>query len=297
MILELVENGPLIWPMIEENGMTRTKKNAELFAAERIQVDCDMKAPNIILQGLPADIYSLVNHHRVSKDLLKRVQLLMQEQFQVNTKFLNSLPPERSKFVNDVQLVKDLHTTNFDQLHEYLEQHELHANEVRLAVLVFSLGDDLIACLNKAVAFLITVASSRQCTQPMRPRNAAWYKDKATIVEAHEAGHILDEKQFTEDLDTYDSGCDDISNAKAVLMANISNYGSNVISEVPHYETCLNDMENQSVHTMQDFKHTPVVDVTDNEITSDSNIILFSQYLQETQQANVQDTNLQAQQD
>ncbi|GKE73138.1 hypothetical protein Tco_1535179, partial [Tanacetum coccineum] len=35
----------------------------------------------------------------------------------------------------------------------------------------------------------------------------------------------------TEDLDTYDSDCDDISNAKAVLMANISNYGSDVMSE------------------------------------------------------------------
>ncbi|GJS92735.1 hypothetical protein Tco_0799703 [Tanacetum coccineum] len=54
------------------------------------------------------------------------------EQFQVNTKFLNSLPPEWSKFVTDVKLVKDLHTSNFDQLHAYLEQHELHANEVRI---------------------------------------------------------------------------------------------------------------------------------------------------------------------
>ncbi|GJW87226.1 hypothetical protein Tco_0162566 [Tanacetum coccineum] len=54
------------------------------------------------------------------------------EQFQVNTKFLNKLPPEWSKFVTDVKLVKDLHTTNFDQLHAYLQQHELHANEVRL---------------------------------------------------------------------------------------------------------------------------------------------------------------------
>ncbi|GKE32453.1 hypothetical protein Tco_1451775 [Tanacetum coccineum] len=54
------------------------------------------------------------------------------ERFQVNTKFLNSLPPEWSKFVTDVKLVKDLHTTNFDQVHAYLEQHELHANEVCL---------------------------------------------------------------------------------------------------------------------------------------------------------------------
>ncbi|GKA38467.1 hypothetical protein Tco_0731018 [Tanacetum coccineum] len=54
------------------------------------------------------------------------------KQFQVNTKFLNSLPPEWSKFETDVKLVKDLHTTNFDQLYAYLEQHKLHLNEVRL---------------------------------------------------------------------------------------------------------------------------------------------------------------------
>ncbi|GJS54550.1 hypothetical protein Tco_0627912 [Tanacetum coccineum] len=181
MILESVEHGPLIWPTIEENGVTMTKKYAELSPAEKIQADCDMKAINIILQGLPTDIYSLVNHHRVAKDLWEKVQLLMQgtsltkqerecklydafdkfthikgeslylyylrftqlindmniynmklEQFQVNTKFLNSLPPEWSKFVTNVKLVKDLHTTNFDQLYAHLEQHELHANEVRL---------------------------------------------------------------------------------------------------------------------------------------------------------------------
>ncbi|GJS30539.1 hypothetical protein Tco_0491159 [Tanacetum coccineum] len=164
---------------IEDNGVIRTKKYAELSAAEKIQADYDMKATNIILQDLPADIYSLMNHHRVAKDLWERVQLLMQgtsltkherecklydafdkftnikgkslhryylrftrlindmniykmkmEQFQVNTKFLNSLPPEWTKFVTDVKLVKDLHTSTFDQLHAYLEQHELHANEV-----------------------------------------------------------------------------------------------------------------------------------------------------------------------
>ncbi|GJV20880.1 hypothetical protein Tco_1369900, partial [Tanacetum coccineum] len=63
MILESVEHGPLIWPTVEENGVIRTKKYAKLSAAGKIQADCDMKATNIILQGLPTDIYSLVNHH------------------------------------------------------------------------------------------------------------------------------------------------------------------------------------------------------------------------------------------
>ncbi|GJU90277.1 hypothetical protein Tco_1302700 [Tanacetum coccineum] len=122
MILESVEHGPLIWPTVEDNGVIRIKKYAELSAGGKIQADCEMKATNIILQGLPTDIYSLVNHHRVAKDLLERV----------NTKFINSLPPEWSKFVTDVKLVKDLHTSNFNQLHAYLEQHELHANEVHI---------------------------------------------------------------------------------------------------------------------------------------------------------------------
>ncbi|GJR24835.1 hypothetical protein Tco_0973362 [Tanacetum coccineum] len=97
-----------------------------------------MNATNIILQGLPADIYSLVNHHRVAKDLWERVQLLMQDTSLTKHERCNKLydciclPPEWSKFVTEVKLVKDLHTTNFDQLHAYLEQHKLHANEVRI---------------------------------------------------------------------------------------------------------------------------------------------------------------------
>nr|GEV56128.1 Gag-Pol polyprotein [Tanacetum cinerariifolium] len=165
-------------------------------------------------------------------------------------------------------------------------------------ILVFSPGDDPIAYLNKAMAFLTAVASlrvtvqqvqgrqgqsytgtgyksnttssggnnangqarvvkcyncqgerhmARQCTQPKRPRNRARYKEKSMLAEAQEAGQILDEEQLIEDLDTYDSDCNDISNAKAVLIANISNYGSDVISEVPHSETYLNDIENQNV--------------------------------------------------
>ncbi|GKB45917.1 hypothetical protein Tco_0896670 [Tanacetum coccineum] len=275
------------------------------IASQKIQADCDMKATNIILQGLPADIYSLVNHHRVAKDLWERVQLLMQ----VNTKFLNSLPPEWSKFVTDVKLVKDLHTTNFDQLHAYLEQHELHANEVRLlrfAVPVFSLGDDPIAYLNKAMAFYRSLLKCNKfkgdkvkviLVLVIRVLYLVLGKNASRQAGLLTATTIKGEGHMTEDLDTYDSDCDDISNAKAVLMANISNYGSDFISEVPHSETYLNDMENQSVHAMQDFEQSPVVDFTDNEIHNDSNIIPYSQYLQETQLTTVQDTTLQAQQD
>nr|GEY80120.1 hypothetical protein [Tanacetum cinerariifolium] len=86
----------------------------------------------------------------VAKDLWERVQLLLQgtslikqerecKPYDAFDKFthikeesLHTLPPEWSKFVTNLKLAKDLHTFNYDQLHAYLEQHELYANEVRL---------------------------------------------------------------------------------------------------------------------------------------------------------------------
>ncbi|GKB93936.1 hypothetical protein Tco_0980073 [Tanacetum coccineum] len=339
MILESVEHGPLIWPTIEENDVTRTKKYEELSATEKIQADCDLKATNIILQGLPTDVYSLVNHHIVSKDLWERVQLLI---FAYH---------------------------HFDQLHAYLEQHELRANEVHimrernqdllalfspsqspqygsihpiqhysttypstphainypstphpnaysstlhqdacpqpqsipqieytvstvnqqthlakfpqidsgLAVLVFKQGDDPIDAINKMMSFLSTVVSSRFLTtnnqlrnssnprqqatihdgRPKRKRDATLFRDKVLLVEAQGSGKVLNEEELeflaeprvaegpvtqtiithnvayqADDLDAYDSDCDDFSTAKAVLMANLSSFRSDVLSEV-----------------------------------------------------------------
>ncbi|GKC96992.1 hypothetical protein Tco_1162434 [Tanacetum coccineum] len=95
---------------------------------------------------------------------------------------------------------------------------------------------------------------ARQCTQPKRPWNAAWFKEKEMLAEVQEAGQILDEEQlaFLADLGIPD----------AILMANLSSYGFDVLSEVPHSETSHNDMDNQktqlgavqdtNVHAQQD---------------------------------------------
>ncbi|GJY32379.1 hypothetical protein Tco_0415874 [Tanacetum coccineum] len=381
MILSGAENHQ---PMLDKD---LTKKYAELSVTEKIQADCDMKAINIILQGLLTDIYSLVNHHRVAKDLWEKVQLLMQgtsltkqdrecklydafdkfvyikgesihqyylrftqlmndmniykmklEQFQVNTKFLNSLPPKWSKFVTDVTLVKDLHTTNFDQLHAYLEQHELHANESSyknpqfqqqqqfspsqspqygsthptqhysttypstplaitypsttypnsysstvhqegcpqsqsvpqieyivstvnqqthlakfpqidsgLAVPVFKQGDNPIDAINKMMSFL----------------------EKVLLVKAQGNGKVLNEEELEFLADS----------AKAVLMANLSSYRSDVLSEVPISDNTNNDMLNLSVQEMPYYEPSHFVEHLENEIHT------------------VQDTNSSAQQD
>ncbi|GJW20151.1 hypothetical protein Tco_0030773 [Tanacetum coccineum] len=166
------------------------------------------------------------------------------------------------------------------------------------AVPVFSPGDDPIACLNKAMAFLTVVASSRQellSATTVKEKsiwlgNALSLSDQGMLhgIPTSQAPTFIPHNAAfqTKDLDTYDSDYDDLSKSQAVLMANISNYGSDVISKVPNSKTYLNDMDNQSVHALQDFKQSLIMDYTDNEISSDSNIIPYSQYLQETQHAN-----------
>ncbi|GJT23913.1 hypothetical protein Tco_0893850 [Tanacetum coccineum] len=355
--------------------------------------DCNVQATNIALQGLPPDVYSLINHCKTAKDTWDIVKLLMQgtelsyqerecklynefdkftsvkgeslhdyylrfaqlindmytigmtmQQVQVNTKFLNALQPEWSKFVTNVKLVKNLYNTNYDQLYAYLSQHEGHANEARLlcerypnplaltqlnhtplsipqnayhshiisqqplvefpqidsglVVLVFLPGDDPIAYLNKAMEFMSTVVASHFLSTNNQLRTSSNIRNQATIQDgrvtvqqvqrrhgqgfagtrthrnatssggnnaAGEArvvkcyncqgkGHMArrygqaiqtiipqNAAFYTDDLDAYDSDCDDISSAKAVLMANLSSYGSYVLYEVPQHDTYQND--------------------------------------------------------
>ncbi|GJV71938.1 hypothetical protein Tco_1491933 [Tanacetum coccineum] len=111
-----------------------------------------------------------------------------------------------------------------------------------------------------------------------------------TVV-THNAAYQAD------DLDAYDSDCDDFSTAKAVLMANLSSYGSDGLFEVPHSENTHIDILNQSVQEMSYSEQTHLVNYLENEITSYSNIIPYSQYLLETQNATIHDINYSTQED
>ncbi|GKC75839.1 retrovirus-related pol polyprotein from transposon TNT 1-94 [Tanacetum coccineum] len=535
MILASVEKGPLVWPSITEDGVTRLKEYVELTPAEAIQADCDIKAINIILQGLPTEIYALVSQHRVAKDLWEKIKLLMQgtsltkqerecklydefdkftykkgetlheyylrftlllndmniykmplEQFQVNTKFLNTLPDEWSKFVTDVKLVKDLHTTNVDQLHAHLQQHERHAIEVRL---MHERNPDPLALVashqltqpayqshlhthpqslsqhhvspyqssqfvtpyqhqqfstssntssnyrarptneyqstvhhnvysqqpsipqseyapityqqqqpdfsNQIQSFLTAVVTSRypttnnqlrtssnprqqatiydgkvtvqpvqgrqttyaagttrkftpgasgsntgkqrtvicynckgeghiakQCTKPKRKRDDTWFNDKVLLVQAQASGQALTEDEIAfladpglpdnqtsqsvithnaayqaDDLDAYDSDCDELNSAKIALMANLSRNGSDALTEVHNQDNLNYDLFNQSEQIMTSSEQSNDVSQSETDIISDSNIIPYSQYLSETQQETVQNSNSSAQQD
>ncbi|GJY35304.1 hypothetical protein Tco_0420682, partial [Tanacetum coccineum] len=298
------------------------------------------------------------------------------EQFQVNTKFLNTLPAEWNKFVTDVKLVKDLNTTNVDQIHAHLEQHERHANEVRLmhernsdplalvashqmiqltlTILVFKHGDDPINSINHVMSFLSAVVTSRYPTTNNQLRNSSNPRQQATINDGREQVGVtrgnkglllvtttkrkdiclnnalnqggngmiqglrikfcwfklkqvvkfymrrnypgIPKGQATQtvitynaayqadDLDAYDSDCDELNAAKVALIANLS-CGSDALDEVHNHDNVNNNMINQAVRMMPSSKQSNVVTHSETEITSDSTIIPYSQYVIESQQA------------
>nr|GEZ52684.1 hypothetical protein [Tanacetum cinerariifolium] len=99
---------------------------------------------------------------------------------------------------------------------------------------------------------------ARQCTQPKRHRNDAWFKEKLMLVEAQEASQILDEDQLAFLADP----------TKVILMGNLSSCDPEVLFEVPYSDSYPNDMINQDMQQMQYSEQTYVDDFKDNEIHS-----------------------------
>ncbi|GKB53843.1 retrovirus-related pol polyprotein from transposon TNT 1-94 [Tanacetum coccineum] len=126
MILNSLQNGSLVWlTIVEEDGTTRTKKFEELSIAEKLQADYDLKATNIVLQGLPPDVYAIVNHHKVSKEIWDRVKLLMQGK-------------KLSLQENECKLYDEFDKFSFvkgETMYQYMARHNVHSVEEGLGML------------------------------------------------------------------------------------------------------------------------------------------------------------------
>ncbi|GJR37768.1 hypothetical protein Tco_1213452 [Tanacetum coccineum] len=118
-----------------------------------------------------------------------------------------------------------------------------------LAVPVFKQGDDSIDVINKMISFLSTVVTSHFPSTNNQLRNSSNPRQQATIHDRRVIVQPLQGRQNSyvaayqaDDLDAYDSDCDEISTTKAVLMANLSSHNSDVLSKVPQSDNTHNDM-------------------------------------------------------
>ncbi|GKB27698.1 retrovirus-related pol polyprotein from transposon TNT 1-94 [Tanacetum coccineum] len=181
-------------------GPERARVFGDLSTEDKERYKADIRATNILLQGIPKDIYTLINHFTDAKDIWDNVKMILEgseltkddresqlydefEHFcqikgetihvyyvrftklindmrnikmtmprmQLNSKFVNNMLPEWSRFITEVKLNRGLKESNFDQLYAYLKQHEVHANENRMMMERFSqLTNDPLALVSNA---------------------------------------------------------------------------------------------------------------------------------------------------
>nr|GEX84668.1 hypothetical protein [Tanacetum cinerariifolium] len=100
-----------------------------------------------------------------------------------------------------------------------------------------------------------------------------------------------------DDLDADDSDCDEINSAKIALMANLSHYGFDNLAEVHNQDNMTNNMIHHDGQVTSTSEQTNILNYSEIEIISDSNIISYSRYMNESQYTAVQNLSSPAQQD
>nr|GEX95639.1 hypothetical protein [Tanacetum cinerariifolium] len=292
MMLDSINNDPLVYRTIKENGQTRPMKYSELTKEQQLQDDCDVQTTNIILHSLSPDVYALIYHQEAAKDTWDIVKLLMKgtelsyqerecrlynlfdkfayvqgetlyeyywrfsqlindmhtigmtmQQVHVNTKFLNALPSEWSNFVTDVKLAKSLYTTNYDQFKE----------KIRLDALTKQWHSYLLwhqgFYLQTIKLVRLPILGIKQPFKMAESQFNKFKKDNLMVLLALETKKLLQLQkeimQLTEDLEAYDSDCDDLSSAKANLMANLSSCDHEVLSESQEKDTVIRELKDR----------------------------------------------------
>ncbi|GJY05522.1 hypothetical protein Tco_0371462, partial [Tanacetum coccineum] len=162
---------------------------------------------------------------------------------------------------------------------------------------------------------------ARKYTHSNTVQHAECFKQNMLLVQLQEAGIQLSKDQLAiladtgeiiniglgastvttsalfqaDGVEVYDSDCDDVPNAQPSFMA--SSYGSDALEEVHNPDNVDNNMINHGVQVESSSEQSSVVNHLETEITNDSNIIPYSQYVTESQQTAVQNSNSSAQQD
>ncbi|GJR22479.1 hypothetical protein Tco_0971006 [Tanacetum coccineum] len=146
------------------------------------------------------EIYTLINHYTDAKTFWDNVNMILgrlcrfsklindmrnikmtMSRMQLNSKFVNNMLPEWSRFITEVKLNRGLKESNFDQLYAYLKQHEVHANENRMMMERFiQPTDDPLALVSNASNQKYPTQSSespQSSNQPSIVDNCQWTQE------------------------------------------------------------------------------------------------------------------------
>ncbi|GJU67452.1 hypothetical protein Tco_1253711, partial [Tanacetum coccineum] len=124
-----------------------------------------------------------------------------------------------------------------------------------------------------------TINNGRVTLQPIQGRQTSLAAGTTRTYTPGASGSNSGKQRtvISDDLDAYDSHCDELNTAKVALMANLSHYGSDALAKVHNHDNVNNNMINQAVQAMPSSEQSNVVNHSETEITNDRNIIPYSQ--------------------
>nr|GEZ35723.1 integrase, catalytic region, zinc finger, CCHC-type, peptidase aspartic, catalytic [Tanacetum cinerariifolium] len=147
-------------------GPKRPRVYSDLNTKEKDRYNADIRATNILLQGLPKYIYTLINYYTDAKDIWDNVKMLLEG---------------------------GLRDFNYDQLFAYLKQHEAHAkeNKMMLERLSQPTAQPTADPLNLTSTLALLTQSYRtflpqtnnQLRTSSNPRNQATVQDSRVVVQ------------------------------------------------------------------------------------------------------------------
>ncbi|GJS07677.1 hypothetical protein Tco_0364473 [Tanacetum coccineum] len=138
---------------------------------------------------------------------------------------------------------------------------------------------------NRGLLFVTTAKGegymSKQCTKPKRKQDDSWFKDKVLLVQDQAKEGQATQTVITHnaayqanDLDAYDSDCDELNTAKVALMENLSHYGSDALAEINLDNKSVNDTLTAKVERYKEqvkvLKEGQNVDLKSKDNVSDS---------------------------
>ncbi|GKG30331.1 hypothetical protein Tco_0420229, partial [Tanacetum coccineum] len=64
---------------VQQKGPVRARVLNDLLAEEKERYKAGIRATNILLLGIPKDIYSLINHYTNAKDIWDNVKMILED--------------------------------------------------------------------------------------------------------------------------------------------------------------------------------------------------------------------------
>nr|GEU97444.1 hypothetical protein [Tanacetum cinerariifolium] len=296
MILESIENGPLIWPSVVENKVTRPKKYSELSVTEAIQADCDVKATNIILQySHQRDLHTtnvdqlhayLGQHEFYANESLQYGSPYQSQQYshtQLSTHISITYPS--NDFQSSVHHNVYTPSSSIPQV-EYPpsvnQQPDFSQPDSGLIVLMFQKGDDPIDAINHMLSFLTAIVTSRypptnnKLRNSSNPRQQATINNKRVTIQPIQGRHTSLAAGTSR---TYTSRASGNNSGKQRTVICYNCKGEDDLAEVHNQDNVTHNLINQAVQAMPLSEQSNIVNQSEIEITSDSNIIPYSQYI------------------